>query len=211
MNGFRIVLFSPEDLVCEAWEKEFSDVDEVEIFQGALENVPACDCLGIAGNSFGIMDADADTDIRLQFPDVQQNVQQAITTLYAGEMPVGQSLIVATGDETFRWAAYTPSMRFPRNIPVEQVYDCMRVTLLAIKQHNMTDLEEQAIAEELGEERDENVIESIVIPAFGTSAGVGAFKAARMMRLGYESVFEREPVSYTSWDDVDVYLKKLHV
>ena len=210
MNGLRIVLHTDEDLLREAFEKEFADYEEVEIFQGRLEDVPPCDCLVVDGNSFGILDNEDDTELRIQFPEVQQNLTEIVAAVFCGEIPVGQTVIVPTGDQVFRWLAYTPTMRFPRNIPAEVVYDATRATLLAVKGHNMSDFEEQAIADELGEDRAESLIESIALPGFGTGSGVGAFKAARMMRLGYDSVFAREGESYASWDDVEQYLKKLY-
>lgn len=211
MNGLHIVLYTDDELLREAWEKEFGASEGVEIFQGRLEDVPASDCLVAEGNSFGIMDGDADTEIKLQFPDVEQNLSGVVESAYYGEIPVGQSVIIPTGDQVFRFLAYTPTRRFPRNIPTEVVYDAMRATLLAVQAHNMADFEEQAIADELGEQRSEAQIESVAIPGFGSTSGVGAFKTARMMRLAYESVFERdENESYSSWDDVDAHLKRLY-
>lgn len=211
MNGLKLVLYTDDPLMHEAWVKEFADYEEeVEIFLGNLEDVPPCDCLVAEGNSFGIMDSESDTEIRLQFADVEQNLREVVQSAFHGQIPVGQSVIVSTGDQVFRWLAYTPTRRFIRNIPAEVVYDATRATLLAIKDHNMSDFEEQAIADELGEEREDAPIESIALPGFGLTAGVGAFKAAKMMRLAAESVFGGEDEAYDSWDDVDVYLKKLY-
>ena len=209
-NGLRVVLFSTDGRMIEAWTKEFEGVEEVEIFQCELEDVPASDCLVVEGNSFAIMDGEFDIELRLQFPDAQQNVAEVVGSAYYGEIPVGQSVLVPTGDEVFRWLAYTPTVRFPRSITAESVYDAMRVTLLAIKQRNMENLEGQAIADELGEEYDDDIIEVVAIPGFGIDSGVGAFKAAHMMRLAYESVFEREEQAFTTWDEVDPLLKKLN-
>lgn len=212
MNGLKLVLYTDDDLLREAWEKEFEgyDSEQVEIFSGQLEDVPACDCLVAEGNSFGIMDGETDTEIRLQFPDVGQNLREVVESAYCGEIPVGQSVIIPTGDQVFRFLAYTPTARFRRNIPTEVVYDATRATLLAVKTHNMADFDDQVIAEDLGEEREQSPIESIAMPGFGISAGVGAFKAARMMRLGVESVLGADDTSYDSWDDVEAYLKKLY-
>jgi O-acetyl-ADP-ribose deacetylase (regulator of RNase III) len=208
----KIVLFDINDQLCEAWEREFKDHDDVSVFYGKLEDVPASDCLVAAGNSFGIMDGGLDHAMAVQFPDVVGNVRDGIETAYCGEIPVSHSLIVPTGDEFFPWMAYTPTMRFPRKIPAETVYDAMRGMLLAVRKFNMNELEEAAIAEELGEEREAAVIETIACPGMGTrSGGVGAFTGAKMMRMAYESIIVRGPTSYgDKWDGVEDHLKKLY-
>jgi len=209
----KIVLFNQREQLCEAWGKEFHDYGhEVTIFQGALEDVPQVDCLVCPGNSFGIMDDGLAAAIKLQFPDAQQNVREAITVDYCGEIPVGTSIIVPSNDETFPYMAYTPTMRFPRNITAETVYDCMRATLLAVRAHNVAQVENEAIADLEGDEFNGSQIESIAIPGFGTgtTGGVGAFKAARMMRLGYESIYVHEAFEYEEWDQVDAYLNALY-
>ena len=210
MNGLRITLRTDDDFLREAWAKEFAVYDaDVEVFFGALEDTPPCDCLVAEGNSFGIMESEADTEILLQFPDVQENLTDVIASAYHGEIPVGQSLIVPTGDQVFRWLAYTPSVRFPRNIPAELVYDCTRATLLAVEAHNMNDFDQDAIADELGNLRESNPIESLALPGFGTTSGVGAQKTAHLMRLAYESVFFKRD-SYASWEELDPYLKQIY-
>jgi O-acetyl-ADP-ribose deacetylase (regulator of RNase III) len=207
----NIVLFTRDEQSANALKEQFEGIDEVEVFHGELEDVPAANCLVAAGNSFGIMDGGLDAAMKTQFPDVQKNVQDAIASNFHGEIPVGQSLIVPSGDEIFPWFAYTPTMRFPRNIPAELVYDSMRGTLLAIKQFNMNSMSEAAIADQAGEDYEPELIESVAIPAFGTkTGGVGAFKAARMMRLAYESIYEYGESFYASWADVEAHLKKLY-
>jgi O-acetyl-ADP-ribose deacetylase (regulator of RNase III) len=211
MNGLRLVLHTDDDLLREAWSREFADyAADVEIFFGPLEDVPACDCLVAEGNSFGIMDSDTDTELVLQFPEVQQNLHDVLVSACHGEIPVGQSVIVPTGDDVFHWLAYTPSMRFPRNIPAELVYDCTRATLLAIEAHNMAEMEAQGIADELGGKHDEHPIESAALPGFGLGAGVGALKVAHLMRLAYESVCVRDSPAPDSWDELDPYLKQIY-
>ena len=211
MNGLRLVLHTDDELLSEAWAKEFADYTaDVEIVTGALEDIPACDCLVAEGNSFGIMESEADTEILLQFPEVQQNLHDVIVSAYHGEVPVGQSVVVPTGDESVRFLVYTPSMRFPRNIPAELVYDCTRSALLAIEAHNMANFEEQAIADVLEEQRESSPIESAILPGFGTDSGVGSLAAARLMRLAYESVCQRDSESYESWEELEPYLKQIY-
>ena len=213
----KIVLFDMNEQITEAWAREFDTMlgDNVRVFHGKLEDVPAADCLVAAGNSFGIMDGGMDAAMALQFPDVVRNVQDAASTEFCGEIPVGQSVIVPTGDDTFRWMAYTPTMRFPRAIAPELVYDAFRAALLAVRKFNS-----EAMVEAINEAEDQGIdyddmdvdlIESIACPGLGTNTGqVKPFTAAKMMRLAYESVIIKGAWSYKKWDDVEPWLKKLY-
>lgn len=202
----KILLFDINEHLCEAWRKEFSAYDNVDVHHGALETVPEADCIVAAGNSFGIMDGGLDAAMATQFPEAQKNVSDSIASNFVGELPVGRSVIVATGHSTFPLMAYTPTMRFPRPIAAEVVYDSMRAVLLAVREYN-TETEIDSI-----EDDDEpQLIQSIAIPGLGTlSGGVGAFTGARMMRLGYESIYERRAQPYESWPEVEKHLKKLY-
>lgn len=207
----NLLLFTDQEQVIEAWEKEFHGYDGVTVYQGALEDIPEADCLVTAGNSFGIMDGGLDAAVKLQFPDAATNVTEAIAANYLGEIPVGQAIIVPTNDEIFRYLGYVPTMRFPRNIPAEAVYDATRAILLEARKFNENELSEEEIADELGEQRETGLIESIALPSFGTrTGGVGAFKAAHMMRMAYDSIYERAPEVYGSWDAVEEHLKRLY-
>lgn len=210
----KLTLFDINEQLIQGWEREFEPYrDDVNIFHGALEDVPPADALVAAGNSFGIMDGGLDHAMAVQFPDVVKEVSEGIMAHYYGEIPVGHSIIVPTHDEakSFPWMAYTPTMRFPRQIPAEQVYDAMRGMLLAVRKFNDNQLYEQAIADEAGEEIELSVIESIACPGLGTrSGGVGSFTGAKMMRMAWESIIVYEPKAYTKWEEVEGKLKKLN-
>lgn len=216
----KITLFDINEAVCDAWKREFSAYeDDVAIANVPLEEVPAADCIVAAGNSFGIMDGGLDAAMAQQFPECQKNVSDAIASDFVGEIPVGQSVIVVSGSDTFPWMAYTPTMRYPRPIAAEVVYDTMRASLIAVRQHNsqvMIDAIADLTEEELDEGKEPEIAEgmlihSIAIPGLGLRTGnVGAQTGAKMMRFGYESIYVRKPEKYNNWDDVQDHLKRLY-
>jgi O-acetyl-ADP-ribose deacetylase (regulator of RNase III) len=211
----KVVLFAINEQVVEGWGREFHPYGhDVTIVNAPLEDVPACDCLVAAGNGFGIMDGGLDAAMALQFPDVVQNVRDGVATEFYGEMPVGQAMIVPTGDEIFRWLAYTPTMRFPRPIAAELVYDATRAALIEINRFNRDQMVKAL--DELGEDDDMDSIDpplitSVAIPALGAHTGeVKPFAVAKMMRLAYESIAVKGTGAYEKWDDAEAWLKKLY-
>lgn len=207
----QLLLFDMNPQLCEAWEKEFAGYDAVTVHNVQLEDAPAADCLVAAGNSFGIMDGGLDAAMALQFPEVVANVREGIAADYKGEIPVGSSIIVPTGDETFPWMAYTPTMRFPRQIAAELVYDAMRGMLLTVTKWNEELANERMIAEMTGEDQpSQTEIVSIACPGLGTlSGGVGAFTGAKMMRMAWDTIYENKHGG-ESWKEVEGFLSKLY-
>lgn len=208
----QLHLFDMNAQICEAWEKEFAGYSAVDIHNVQLEDAPAADCLVAAGNSFGIMDGGLDAAMALQFPDVVSNVREIISSDYKGEIPVGCSAIVPTGDETFPWMAYTPTMRFPRKIAAELVYDSMRGMLLAVIKWNEDLANERMIAEETGgTPPSQSEIVSIACPGLGTlSGGVGAFTGAKMMRMAWDTIYGENEHGGGDWKEVENFLAKLY-
>lgn len=208
----QLLLWDMNSQLCDAWTKEFSDLRDVSVHNVKLEDAPAADCIVAAGNSFGIMDGGLDAAMAYQFPDVVANIGEGIAAEFYGEIPVGQSLIVPTGDETFPWLCYTPTMRFPRKIAPELVYDAMRGMLMTVMHFNENAIQEQMIAEERGDEPPDLVeIRSIACPGLGTlSGGVGAFTGAKMMRMAYESIFIKKHEPHRKWEEVEGWLAKMY-
>lgn len=192
----NLTLFSPSEAMCDAWSREFDAIEAVTVENAWLSELDHHDCLVSPANSFGIMDGGIDLAIRDMMPEVQRRVSSYVAERYFGEQPVGTSLIVPTGSDLFPWLAHTPTMRFPRPITGEIAYDATRAMLIAVLDHNA--------------ERPDNRISSIACPGMGTGTGnIGAFTAAHMMRLAYESIMLRAAESYDSWDSVGDHIHAL--
>lgn len=192
-----LTLFDRKEQLVEAWHREFDDVDTVVATKTALEDLDSHDLIVSAGNSFGLMDGGLDAAIAHMIPGIQDAVQERVASYYCGEMPVGTCMIVPTSDARFPYIAYTPTMRYPRMIAAELVYDSTRAFLLAVRQWNL--------------EHEAEPIETIACPGLGTATGgVGVFHAARVMRLAWNVVVERPPAFYLDWDEVADHLKDLY-
>ena len=185
----KLTLFDLRGELCRAWEIQFQHIAEVTAVQTELSELEPHDCLVSPANSYGIMDGGIDLAISSLIPGLQERVSARVFEEWLGEQPVGTSMLVETGFARFPWLAHTPTMRSPRPIPPEVVYDAMRALLLAVRRHN--------------ERGDREPIDSIACPGLGTATGrVAPDVAARMMRMAYESVVAPPRGQYRSWDDV---------
>lgn len=94
----------------------FDNDDTIDIVYGNIFNYKA-DCMITAGNSFGMMDGGIDGHVNYFFDYIQTDVQKAIKEKWAGECPVGASVIVPV-DHTknamgCHYLCYSPTMRTP--------------------------------------------------------------------------------------------------
>ena len=62
-NELKLILVSPQYGLCQAWNKRFADLPNVEIGHGTVQNLPEFDCMVSAANSLGLMDGGVDLAI----------------------------------------------------------------------------------------------------------------------------------------------------
>lgn len=110
----KITLFDRNEEICEAWRHEFYYEEDVDVFCCDLEELSPHECIVSAGNSFGIMDGGIDLAIRdMLGVEVQDFLQWQIIYHYAGQLQVGEGVLINTTNEKFPKLAYVPTMRFP--------------------------------------------------------------------------------------------------
>src|SRR5580704_8580228 len=98
------------------WQEQFANCPAVEVFSGDYFQKSA-DAIVSPANSFGIMDGGLDLALREELGfAVEGRVQQVILDKYHGEMPVGCSEIVETGDSRWRYMIAAPTMRIPESV-----------------------------------------------------------------------------------------------
>lgn len=91
----------------------------------------SCDCLVTAGNSFAMMDGGIDGDVNYFFDYIESRVQESIITHWAGELPVGVSVILPTFYKEIPYLCYAPTMRMPIVCPhTINAYLAMRGALI---------------------------------------------------------------------------------
>jgi len=153
-----------------AWASHFESQPDVRIHEGDILTWQA-DAILSPANSFGFMDGGIDLLYSHFFGwDVQDRLQEALRTEHAGELPVGNAVVVPTDHSTIPYLVSAPTMRVPGDIAdTVNVYLAFRAALLAVKQSK--------------------VIRSLLSPALGT--GVGGMpieRAARQMYAAYAEV-----------------------
>ncbi len=156
------------------------DAADIEIHLGSFESLLAFDCVAIAGNSFGLMDAGMDLAVLKFFgTQIQERVQRKILEDYCGEQPVGSAFLVETGRVDHPYVAHAPTMRIPMNIAgTDHVYLATWATLLTVRQHNRTT---------------ERKIGTLVCPAFGAgTGGVPGIEVGFQMKFAWEH-FKKAP------------------
>jgi O-acetyl-ADP-ribose deacetylase (regulator of RNase III) len=153
------------DLVA-AWQREFSGVANVEVSCGDIFDI-AADAVVSPANSFGFMDGGIDLVYSRRFGwDLQERLQALLRAEHAGELPVGQAVIVGTLATDIPWLISAPTMRVPADVSgTVNAYLALRAALLAVRCH-----------------ADEPRIETVLCPGLGTAVGrMPAARAARQM------------------------------
>lgn len=116
----------------------FANNDHVSIVYGNIFNYKA-DCFITAGNSFGMMDGGIDGHVNYFFDYIQKNVQCALHQEWAGECPVGASVIVPISkknDMGCKYLCYAPTMRTPGIVSKTiNAYLATRGALVACAKH----------------------------------------------------------------------------
>jgi O-acetyl-ADP-ribose deacetylase (regulator of RNase III) len=121
-----------------AWQRYFPLDLGVRIVKGNILTLPV-EALAVPANSFGYTDGGIDLTISREIFDwrLQERLRAVIDRQYAGELLVGQALVMATGSDRFRYVVVAPTMRVPGDVSATiNAYLAMRGILLAVEAHN---------------------------------------------------------------------------
>jgi len=186
---FDLVFADPNQSLIKALKQEFEPYSRVGTHIGRFEDVPF-DCVVSPANSFGLMDGGVDEAITMYFgQQMMDRVQEKVIEHFAGEQPVGTSMIVRgteIDDPNVKFVAHTPTMMIPMNIGhTTNVYMAFKSMLLAVEAHNKN--------------HSEYPINIVVCPGMGTGAGrVPYLRAASAMREAYQNAYN--PPKEISWE-----------
>ena len=181
---FTVHLRDISEEVTSAWELAFASVPEVHVTCGNIFEYPA-DAIVSPANSFGYMDGGIDAAFVGYFgAPLEVNLRARINEQHYGELPVGQAIVLLTGNSKIPFLVSAPTMRVPADISeTVNVYLAFRAALIALLAHN-----------HMG-----NPIRTLLVPGMGTGIGqVPPERAARQMRLAYDAVLghsSREPLN----------------
>lgn len=184
--GFKLIVSAIDTDLHQEFLKAFEGFPEVEVVFQRFEDTDF-DCVVSAANSFGLMDGGVDQCITDYFGvQMMHRVQNRIIGQFAGEQPVGTSIIVhgltdeMVGTEKrfdrVKYVAHTPTMRVPRDVGgTDNAYTAMKAALLAVRNHNM--MIDSGMIQGAR-------INTLVTPGLATLAGRMPFdKAANQMAL----------------------------
>lgn len=156
----------------EAWERSFGSCPDVEISQGDILKHSA-DAIVSPANSFGFMDGGIDLVYLRRFGrELQQRLQARLSTEHDGELPVGQAVVIETGDQAIPHLISAPTMRIPMDVSdTVNAYLAFRAAIRAVKDHNLAA---------------RSPIYSVLTPGLCTAVGRMPFeRCARQMHAAY--------------------------
>lgn len=183
------LLIDQNSQMISAWNKYFSNIENVTILKGDITTVHV-DAIVSPANSFGFMDGGVDNAISLRLGwDLQVELQKKIKELPEGELLVGKSLILETGDEFIPYLISSPTMRVPMSFNIAtsvNAYLAMKSTLIAARNHPK--------------------IEYVSITGFCTGVGRMSFEmAAHQMYQAYKEIELEEKMNFKTFGDAQKY------
>jgi O-acetyl-ADP-ribose deacetylase (regulator of RNase III) len=161
----------------DAWREFFVGAEHVTISEGDIFGATA-DAIVSPANSFGYMDGGIDFVYSERFGwGLPDRLQALLREEHDGELPVGQAVIVETGDASIPYMVSAPTMRIPEEVPDSvNAYLAFRAVLRSVREFNRTS---------------PGKISSVLSPGLCTAVGRMPYrKAAQQMWLAYSVVVE---------------------
>ncbi|MEO0603403.1 MAG: macro domain-containing protein [Myxococcota bacterium] len=174
----RVLLCAIDDELHVAFREAFHDVAEVEAHRTSILDVDT-DAIVSPANSFGYMDGGLDLVLSQHFGwALEKRVRAELLDRHFGELPVGQAIVVSTGDRRVPWLISAPTMRVPMRIAdTTHAYLAFRAVLVAVQTHNAANAR--------------SAIRSVACPGLGTGEGrMAPSVCAAQMRYAWSVVVE---------------------
>ena len=185
----KIILAAIDPKLIEAWAAFFGEEKNVSIIESDITKIE-CDAVVSPANSFGFMDGGLDYVLSERFGwDLEKRLQKIIKELPEGELLVGQSLLLETGDPIIPFMVVAPTMRIPTNFNIDtsiNAYLAMKALLIKIK--------------------NDSRIFSVAVP--GLCTGVGGMEpmiAARQMFQAYKEIILGQKMDFASFGEAQKY------
>lgn len=171
----RIELRSNVPAHADLYRALLGDIAGVSIVEGPLLEGCIADAVIAPTNSFGYLDAGIDGAFARRFGRrLQRSLQERIACEFDAELPVGQAVILPSGDFTLPFVVMAPATQFPGKISAEpMIFRAVTAGLRAIERWNAED--------------EMPPIESIVIPDIaGIAHGWDADRLVLQLRTALE-------------------------
>lgn len=179
-----LVLCAVGDGLAAAWDGVIDSmtVGRVRVHRGSVLDI-AADAVVSPANSYGWMRGGIDAEYARAFPEVEQHVRSAILAYHGGELPIGEALVVPTGEPAPPWLISAPTMREPgEQLPADTVhpYLAARAVFLLWRDGKLDD--GRAVR---------GVLSTIAMPGLGTGVGgLAPGTCAHQVAAAWSEVFD---------------------
>ncbi|MEV0677114.1 macro domain-containing protein [Actinosynnema sp. NPDC050436] len=177
----RLVLCAVDEPLATAWAGVAAGRGGVEVHRGSVLDIVA-EAVVSPANSSGWMRGGIDAVYARAFPLVEAHVRSGILALHGGELPVGEALVVPTGEVQPEWLISAPTMRRPGELlPSDTVhpYLAARAVLRLWRDGRLEDGRPLR-----------GVVRTIAMPGLGTGVGgVAPETCARQVAAAWDEVF----------------------
>ena len=177
----ELVLCAVDEPLATAWTAVAEKLDgRVRVHRGSVLDVVAQAVVSPA-NSYGWMRGGIDEVYARAFPGVEQTVRSAILAFHGGELPIGQAVVVPTGEAEPGWLISAPTLREPgQRLPSGTVHPYLAARAVFLQWRD-GQLDEGPVRE---------LVDTIAMPGLGTGVGgVAPETCARQVAAAWAEVF----------------------
>lgn len=182
----ELVLCAIDEPLALAWETVPEKVPgPVRVHQGSVLDIEA-QALVSPANSYGWMRGGIDALYAKAFPELEQRVRSAVLASHGGELPVGEALVVPTGEPAPAWLISAPTMREPgEQLPPDTVHPYLAAKAVFTLWSTGT------VETADGTYALRDVIATIAMPGLGTGVGgVAPETCAHQVAAAWDEVFD---------------------
>jgi O-acetyl-ADP-ribose deacetylase (regulator of RNase III) len=176
-----LVLCAVDDPLARAWQTVADGRTGVSVHRGSVLDIEA-EAVVSPANSYGWMRGGIDALYARAFPQVEGFVRSGVLAYHGGELPVGEAMVVPTGEVAPAWLISAPTMRAPGELlPADTVhpYLAARAVLRLWLEGRLEDGRPVRSA-----------VRTIAMPGLGTGVGgVDPQTCARQVAAAWDEVF----------------------
>ncbi|GAB3356209.1 O-acetyl-ADP-ribose deacetylase (regulator of RNase III) [Amycolatopsis echigonensis] len=175
------MLCAVDEPLAAAWTSAVADFGgSARVHRGSVLDIAAQAVVSPA-NSYGWMRGGIDAVYARAFPGIEQSVRSAVLASYGGELPIGESVIVPTGEAEPAWLISAPTMREPgERLPADTVHPYLAARAVFL-QWQRGQLDSGPVA---------SAVRTIAMPGLGTGVGgVVPAACARQVAAAWQEVF----------------------
>jgi O-acetyl-ADP-ribose deacetylase (regulator of RNase III) len=177
----ELVLCAVNEPLAEAWTSVAAGLGgSVRVHRGSVLDISAQAVVSPA-NSYGWMRGGIDAVYARAFPGIEQSVRSAVLASYGGELPIGEAVLVPTGEPEPAWLISAPTMREPdETLPADTVHPYLAAR--AVFRHwQRGQLDSGPV---------HAAVRTIAMPGLGTGVGgVAPAVCARQVAAAWREVF----------------------